>query len=36
MHRVVDGVDASNDFRFPANYVLPEQKSVTVIINFLS
>jgi len=30
VHRAVDGTDASNDFKFPSNYILPSQHSVTI------
>merc|ERR1712080_811586 len=30
IHRVVDGADANNGFRFPCNYVLPSKHSVTI------
>lgn len=30
VHRVVDGADAENDFKFPSDYVLPSERSVTI------
>jgi len=30
LHREVDGTDATNDFKFPSNYILAGQQSVTI------
>merc|ERR1712241_1201481 len=30
VHRVVDGSDAENDFKFPSDFILPSENSVTI------